>query len=282
MPAAEGSYLPTALRAELCACPAWRNRSQYSVVLRRSYTPHVPTSYRELDADRIVQTLELLSRRIHERFPGSSLSGVSRDLLAFGREIEGRLASIARPNWTIRGLSILTAVVVLTLLGFAVATIRVSPHVQGLSDLAQGIESAINDVAFLAIGLFFLFTIEIRLKRRVALRALHELRSIAHIVDMHQLTKDPEQVLDPEMTRTASSPPRVMSRFELTRYLDYCSELLSLVGKLASLHAQFLPDHVILTAVNDIESLSVGLSRKIWQKIVILDTIGAGSGPDQH
>ena len=153
---------------------------------------------------------------------------------------------------------------------------------QGVSDLAQGIESAINDVVFLGIGLFFLLTVETRMKRRVALRALHELRSIAHIVDMHQLTKDPEQVLNPAMEATASSPVRVMTRFELARYLDYCTELLSLVGKLASLHAQYLPDPVILEAVNDIESLSVGLSRKVWQKIVILDTIGGGSGPDQR
>lgn len=238
--------------------------------------------YRELDADRIVQTLELLSRRIQERFPGSSLAAVSRDLLAFGREIEDRLRKIARPNWPIRALSILVALLVLGLVVVGIATIRVSPHVQGVSDLAQGIESAINDVIFLGIGLFFLFTVEVRIKRRVALKALHELRSIAHIVDMHQLTKDPEQVLNPEMARTESSPQRAMSRFELTRYLDYCSELLSLVGKLASLHAQYLPDHVVLEAVNDIESLSVGLSRKIWQKIVILDTIGAGSGPDQR
>jgi hypothetical protein len=51
--------------------------------------------YRELDAERIVQTLEALARRIQERFPGSSLAGVSRDLLAFGREIEGRLQQLA-------------------------------------------------------------------------------------------------------------------------------------------------------------------------------------------
>ena len=238
--------------------------------------------YRELDPDRIVKTLEQLSRRIEERFPASSLGGVSRELLSFGREIEGRLVKLARPNWPIRIVALLAVCLVLTLVVIAIMTIRVSPHVQGVSDLAQGIESAINDVVFLGIGLFFLLTVETRLKRRMALKALHELRSNAHIVDMHQLTKDPEQVLNPDMERTESSPSRVMSRFELSRYLDYCSELLSMVGKLASLHAQYLPDPVILEAVNDIESLSVRLSRKIWQKIVILDTIAAGSGPDQR
>ena len=90
---------------------------------------------------------------------------------------------------------------------------------------------------------------------------------------MHQLTKDPEQILSPDMPRTSSSPLRVMNRFELSRYLDYCSELLSLAGKLAALYAQYLPDPVVLTAVNEVENLTVGLSRKIWQKIMILDTI---------
>ena len=63
-----------------------------------------------------------------------------------------------------------------------------------------------------------------------------------------------------------------MSRFELTRYLDYCSEMLSLTNKLAALYAQHLPDPVIIYAVNDIEQLTTNLSSKIWQKITILDT----------
>ena len=62
-----------------------------------------------------------------------------------------------------------------------------------------------------------------------------------------------------------------MTAFQLTRYLDYCSELLSIVGKLAALYAQSLPDSVVVAAVNDIETLTTGLSRKIWQKIVQLD-----------
>ncbi|MFM7924284.1 MAG: hypothetical protein ACKPJJ_29030, partial [Planctomycetaceae bacterium] len=56
-----------------------------------------------------------------------------------------------------------------------------------------------------------------------------------------------------------------------TRYLDYCSELLSLVGKLAALYAQSTSDPVVLQSVNDIEQLTNGLSRKIWQKIMMLD-----------
>ena len=73
--------------------------------------------------------------------------------------------------------------------------------------------------------------------------------------------------------RTASSPQRQLTRFELSRYLDYCTELLSLSSKLAATHAQCMDDPVVLDAVNDIEILASNLSNKIWQKIVILDTI---------
>lgn len=61
-----------------------------------------------------------------------------------------------------------------------------------------------------------------------------------------------------------------LSRTQLPRYLDYCSELLALTSKLAALHAQHLNDTVVLNAVNDIEALTADLSRKIWQKISIL------------
>ena len=139
-----------------------------------------------------------------------------------------------------------------------------------LPELLQGVDAAVNLLVLLSIALFFLVTLEGRFKRRNALRALHQLRSIAHVIDMHQLTKDPDILLAPAAS-TPSSPQRSMTRFELSRYLDYCSELLSLISKLAALHVQYLRDPVVLDAVNDVEELTDGLSRKIWQKINILD-----------
>jgi len=62
-----------------------------------------------------------------------------------------------------------------------------------------------------------------------------------------------------------------MSRFELQRYLDYCSEMLSLVGKVAAIYAQSFDDGVALASANEVESLTTGLSRKIWQKIMVLN-----------
>ncbi|MSR35708.1 MAG: hypothetical protein EXR95_03545 [Gemmatimonadetes bacterium] len=141
----------------------------------------------------------------------------------------------------------------------------------GVGALVQAIEAATQDLIFLAVGVYFLLTLEVRVKRRAALGELHRLRSVVHVVDMHQLTKDPEHLLSPGM-RTPSSPERELSRFELARYLDYCSELLAITTKLAALHLQYLRDPVVLDAVSDVEVLAANLSNKIWQKIVILDT----------
>ena len=97
-----------------------------------------------------------------------------------------------------------------------------------------------------------------------------ELRALAHIIDMHQLTKDPEMVLG-EHPPTESSPARNLTPFQLNRYLDYCSEMLSLVSKIGALYVQSFPDAQALAAVADIGNLTTELSQKIWQKIMILD-----------
>jgi hypothetical protein len=46
--------------------------------------------------------------------------------------------------------------------------------------------------------------------------------------------------------------------------------MLSVTGKVAALYAQDLEDGVVLAAVNEVEDLTTGLSRKVWQKLMIL------------
>jgi hypothetical protein len=116
-------------------------------------------------------------------------------------------------------------------------------------------------------GAFFLWTLEGRWRRDRALKALHELRSIIHVIDMHQLTKDPSAFGAP---RTSSSPDRSMTPHQLLRYLGYCSELLSLASKIAALYADKLRDPAIVDAVGDVERLTAHLSQKIWQKIELI------------
>jgi hypothetical protein len=229
--------------------------------------------YSQLDLAQIQSTLLNLRLRIGERFPGSGLENVAAELCAMGDETGPIVARAARPHWPLRVVVAAITLIIVVLVGGLIWFVASQPFdVDGMGDLLQAVESAAQDLIFLSLAIYFLFTLEGRLKRRVSLRELHRLRSVVHIVDMHQLTKDPEHLLSPHL-RTPSSPKQTLSRFELSRYLDYCTELLSLSSKLAALHVQHVNDPVVLDAVNDVEALAASLSNKIWQKIVILDTV---------
>ena len=226
--------------------------------------------YRRLDEQRIAQTLSRLRDRIAERFPGSGLSRVADELRSLSDETAQLVAYVRRPNWPIRIGAGMAIAGMLAVLVVVVSYLPLSDRAIGYTDFVQAMDSALSSLVFLGATLFFLITLETRIKRRKALAALHQLRSVAHIVDMHQLTKDPERLGSPEPD-TASSPVRVLTASELGRYLDYCSELLSVISKLAALHVQHFHDSVTLAAVNEIETLTIGLSGKIWQKITLLD-----------
>jgi hypothetical protein len=232
--------------------------------------------YRSVDPASVVRTVEQLRNRVIERLPGSGLSKISEELFQVARTSAERALWTTRPLLLLRvGMALLALLIVAGLVA-AASALRVETHVQSATELVQAVESAVNDMVFLGIGIYFLVGLEGRIKRARVLSALHELRSLAHIIDMHQLTKDPERVTAPALD-TPSSPERSLGRFELGRYLDYCSEMLALIGKLAALYAQYTTDPVALGAVDQIEDLTSGLSHKIWQKIVILHQLPEGS-----
>jgi len=230
-------------------------------------------SYRTLDVEAILETVRRLERRISERFPSSGLLSICHELVSLAEEVQQRTRAIAAPNIALRAavyILISTGVMGLLIIAFAV---KFQIGNAELLSVLQAVEAAANIVVLLGAALLFLISLETRLKRNRSLRDLHGFRSIAHVIDMHQLTKDPSSGLASDHA-TASSPQRTMTPFELTRYLDYCSEMLSLTGKLAAVYAQNLPDPVVIDAVYDIESLTTDLSQKIWQKITILDVSG--------
>jgi hypothetical protein len=230
--------------------------------------------FQTLDAEQILGTLRRLEARIAERFPERGLRAICRELINIGERAQERSTSIAQPNLALRATVYVVIAAAVTGLVVVAFSIKVQVGTAEIFGVFQGVEAAANIVVLLGAALFFLISLETRIKRGRAMRDLHVFRSIAHVVDMHQLTKDPSVVLGGGPA-TQSSPTRGMNRFELSRYLDYCSEMLSLTSKLAALYAQNLPDPVILEAVNEVERLTTNLSNKIWQKITILDTHGA-------
>jgi hypothetical protein len=233
--------------------------------------PPAGASYQRLDPAALEVTHERLRARIVARFPERRLGVVAAELGPL-------ITTVAAADWRRRerpvralcriGIVVVVAAAVLAIVlsvrdAFQVGVDR--PTFEWLPI----VESGINDVAFAGIAVFFLVTIPARLRRRRLLQVLHRLRSYAHVVDMHQLTKDPER-LRSGPAPTPKSAANDLDAVELGRYLDYCSELLSLVSKTAALCADESTDAVVLDTVSEIESLTLGMSRKIWQKISLL------------
>ena len=230
-----------------------------------------PVRARILDAGKVVDTVERLHRRIAQQFPGSGLSGVCGDLHEVARVTAARAAALAQPYWVLRALVVVVVAVGLAaqiyvgeLIDWRGILMRASPV-----EVAQGLNAAVNLLILASGGIWSVWTLERRWKRRRVFAYLYELRSLSHIIDMHQLTKDARVVLRNEHP-VASASERRMTAEQLQRYLDYCTEMLALIAKLAALYAERTQDREVTDAVNEIEDLTNNLGRKIWQKIMNL------------
>lgn len=234
--------------------------------------------YSELNTVHILNTLQEVKDRIHQHFPESGLGGVACELHEVGKAIVQLVERLRQPIWALRVGTVLASLALIAFAGWVmVMAISFAPAGQdGLMETFQGIESVTNEIILLSVALYFFASLETRLKRRAALDSLHHLRSFAHVVDMHQLTKDPNNLLNGDTT-----DPRFATAERLTRYLDFCTDLLSINSKLAALHVQYVQDSEVLKNVNEVEMLSHELSRNIWQKIMILDVMVPGVGSPQ-
>jgi hypothetical protein len=227
--------------------------------------------FRNLDPAPILATAERLQRRIGERFPDRGLTLVAAEVAALAGDAQEEVKRLTPPIWGLRllvGLVVIAGAAVFLWIGSIIPLNQVGREAIGS---VEEVEAVINTLLLAGLGLIALVRLEARVKRQRVARRLHELRSVIHVIDMHQLTKDPV-TFDPDYRATATSPARDLDATAMSRYLDYCSELLAITGKLAALYAQAVPDESVAQAVNDIELLGSSLSRKIWQKITLIDT----------
>jgi hypothetical protein len=226
----------------------------------------------QLVSDHVGATVDQLERRIRARFGDRGLTRAAQDLRRLVDEVETEAGqSHQRLRRTTLVARTFTVVIVLATVAALVFSLRTA-FIEGLehtSDWVPLIESVINDLVFSAIAALFLWAFPERRERRTLLGLLHRLRSLAHVIDMHQLSKDPEQVM-PTYVRTPESVSHGLDADQLHHYLDYCSEMLSLTAKTAALCAEHSSDEVVLDTVSTLETLTTELSNKIWQKISLL------------
>jgi hypothetical protein len=226
----------------------------------------------QLAAEHVGSTVAQLERRIFARFGERGLTKAARDLgqlvVLVQSEADQSRDRQRRTTLIARATSIVIVVATVTALGISMRSV-LTEGLAHAADWVPLVESVVNDLVFAAIAVVFLWFLPERLERRTLLRLLHRLRSLTHVIDMHQLSKDPEQV-SPTYTPTAQSVLHGLDAEQLHQYLAYCSEMLSLTAKTAALCAEHTADGVVLETVSYIETLSTELSNKIWQKISLL------------
>lgn len=215
----------------------------------------------------LLKTCSRLHNRIHDRFPVASLGTTCDKLIAIAQESNKTIAWIKQPNYFIRiSAWLVIGILVIPLIRSWIA-LKITLTGMNAADFFQMIDAGFNSIVLLGVAGVFLTTFETRRKRKRVVNSVNKLKCIAHIVDAHQLTKDPQIMTDKQ---TENSPERKLSEYELGRYLDYCSEMLSVTSKIAFLYVQNFDDPVANQAVNDLEALTTGLSQKIWQKITLI------------
>ncbi len=239
----------------------------------------VPQGFQRLDALAVKETVDRLQQRIAARFPRRNLRLVAREISAAIDDLllteHVSLYKVFRYGSRVAMMLLAGVLVVGVAMVFRSEGLREPESIWAWIQIA---ESVINDVVFAGIAMYFLWQLPDRYRRRRDLAALHRLRSLAHVIDMHQLTKDPER-LRSDFERTDQSVDLGLTVIELANYLDYCSELLSLVSKTAALFAEDTTDQTVLATVEGIEDLTNGMSRKIWQKIALLPAAGRPAVP---
>ena len=154
-------------------------------------------AYRSLDSDRLVTTLERLHGRIAERFPGRGIAHVCAELIELGRRDASRSRKLARPAYVLRaGIALIMLIAGRHHACLWHARLYRTPDLDAEPFHAfQGVEAILN-IAHPGWG-GHLVPAQPRSAHQTRTRILadlHELRAIAHVIDMHQLTKDPTRI----------------------------------------------------------------------------------------
>lgn len=237
--------------------------------------PREEGRYQQLEDEHVLRTVDRLRARIDARFGDRGLTRVAGELVGLVERVERERHEAQRRIARVRMLVWIASVAIVGIAAAAlvVAVLDVRATSPGHAvDWVPLVESGVNNLVYVAVAVLFLWAVPERTERSGLLALLHRLRSLAHVVDMHQLTKEPERYRA-GYRPTSESLQNTLAPEEMHHYLDYCTELLSLVAKTAALCAERSSDGTVLETVSDIERLTTDMSTKIFQKITLLERL---------
>ncbi|HBG60580.1 MAG TPA: hypothetical protein DDX37_01865 [Candidatus Omnitrophica bacterium] len=132
--------------------------------------------YRKLNAEKVIETLEILTRRIKERFPESGLAKISIEMTNIGKEAHERSLMVGRPNIILRIAIGLIITVIIAAFVLALPSVKVESTNMGIVEFVHVLESGINDIVLIGAAILFLATVENRVKRSRMVDLMNELR----------------------------------------------------------------------------------------------------------
>ena len=220
----------------------------------------------KLNHEKFLLLAKSVHQKIEQRFASRGIERLAGKVYKVCLKASLETKHIKHANYWLRGTIVFVLALVAILFFMLLKNIIIKFPIS-LTNLIQSLDAGISTLIYTSAGLVLLLNLERKLRRKKALGKLNELRSLAHLIDIHQIHKDPELILSGQLKHSSGDP---MSAQELSYYYNYCSELLMLLGKVATIYVQDDDDPATITAANEIESLVNDLSRKVWQKNMLL------------
>ena len=213
-----------------------------------------------LDPARIIETAENLAQRIGQTLPGSSLSSLAVELAGIARATDQRARQASRPILAIRLASATAIGMGLLGLWYLVDHIHARWEFGTITELFEATDAGFNLLVILAGALWFLITLEARLKRKRALGSIEELREFIHVIDLTQL------YYTPELYKPDDSNSQNAWGFDYT-YLLFCTQMIGVISNLAALYTRGAAGDSVLRAASDVEMLTNAVTTKLLSKV---------------
>ena len=226
-----------------------------------------------LQAEKIEKAIDDLEQGIKEILPGRKIADVCQDLKEVIYEAKKKSLRNKTQSFTRKKFVKLFLIAALILLATSFITLGLSYLLNFLGSnigLEEGLQLTDTAITLLLPSIAYIFyrlKDNIKTYRSEVLQDLHKLRMLSHIIDVKQLNKTPEWL---DWKEQQSKHGRKLDRPEKAFYLEFCSQMQSLIGKIAVLYIRDVNDPALITAVNEIETLTTGLSRKTWQKLMLM------------
>lgn len=218
-----------------------------------------PRATHQLDPARIIETADALAQRVERGLPGSTLAGLAAELATIARDTGRRVQEAKKPIVAIRVASATTIVCTLLGLLYFLRNIQSRTEFTSVSEFLGAVDTGFNFLVALAGAMWFLATLEARLKRKVVLDHIQELREFVHVIDATQLYYTPD--LYPQDGDASGH----RQRFDHT-YLLFCTQMLGVICNLAALYTRGEAGDSIMQSAGSVEMFSAALTSKLYGK----------------